>query len=72
VEWVPRARDGADLPAARRLPEPASYPVIDEGVTLDFEFRVVAPGFFSLELAPLTAGRAAPAATVVPIRVRSP
>jgi FtsP/CotA-like multicopper oxidase with cupredoxin domain len=71
VEWLPLARDGADLAPVLRRPEPASYPVIDEGVTLDYEFRVPSPGLFTLELAPFTPRGPQPA-TVVPIRVRSP
>jgi FtsP/CotA-like multicopper oxidase with cupredoxin domain len=73
VEWRPLARDGADLAPSLRRPEPASYPVIDEGVTLDFEFRAPSPGAFTLELAPITpqTGRLQPP-TVVSIRVRSP
>lgn len=73
IEWRPLARDGADLEPWLRRPEPASYRLIDEGVTLDYEFRAPSPGLFALEVAPLTpqSGRLQPA-TVVPIRVRSP
>jgi FtsP/CotA-like multicopper oxidase with cupredoxin domain len=70
VEWLPLARDGADLAPGLRRPEPASYPVIDEGVTLDYEFRSATPGVFTLEIAPLTPGRGPQPPTVVPIRVR--
>ena len=70
IQWVPVARDGADLAPALRRPELASYPVIDEGVTLDYELRAERAGLLALELTPVSPGRGPQPSTVVPIRVR--
>jgi FtsP/CotA-like multicopper oxidase with cupredoxin domain len=47
--WTPLAKDGADLPASRRMPRPARQR-ISIGETADFEFTPGLPGPMRLEM----------------------
>lgn len=65
VSWRPIAVDGADLPAQRRLPEPAVR-TLTIGKTLDFEFTPTAPVELILVV---RRGVAGPVLGTLPIRV---
>lgn len=49
LAWTSVAKDGADLPAARRLTEPADW-TADPGETRDVLIRAAAPGMLHLEV----------------------
>jgi FtsP/CotA-like multicopper oxidase with cupredoxin domain len=49
VTWRPVAKDGADLPAARRVVRPARQPLAI-GETMDVEFFPTRPGDYRLEM----------------------
>lgn len=49
VSWLPIAKDGADLPAARRIERPARQ-TIGVGETYDFQFTPAAPGTLRMEV----------------------
>lgn len=49
LTWTPIAKDGADLPAARRREEPATWHA-DPGETRDVLVRAAAPGMLHLEV----------------------
>jgi hypothetical protein len=49
LRWQPRAKDGADLPAAMRTPRIARQ-IIGMGETYDFEFTPAARGQLRLEV----------------------
>lgn len=48
VDWLPLAKDGADLPASLRVAQPAKVRVFP-GETYDFEFQPAKPGEIRLE-----------------------
>jgi FtsP/CotA-like multicopper oxidase with cupredoxin domain len=49
ASWTPVAKDGADLPPARRTPRPARQ-AIGVGETYDFAFTPSAPGILRIEV----------------------
>jgi FtsP/CotA-like multicopper oxidase with cupredoxin domain len=67
VQWRARAKDGADLPDALRVMQPAMQ-LVAVGETYDFEFTASAPGVYELNVAsvlpPMVRG------TVLPWRQR--
>ena len=50
VQWRARAKDGADLPDALRVMQPAAQ-VVSVGETYDFEFTPPGPGEYELQVA---------------------
>jgi len=50
VQWRARAKDGADLPDALRVMQPATQ-LVSVGETYDFEFTPPAPGQYELRVA---------------------
>ncbi len=50
VGWQARAEDGADLPQAQRVPQPATQ-LVAVGETFDFEFTPPGPGEYELSAA---------------------
>lgn len=50
VEWKARAEDGADLPQAQRVMQPAAQ-LVAVGKTYDFEFTPPGPGEYELSAA---------------------
>ena len=52
VQWRALAKDGADLPPALRVLQPATR-IMTVGETWDFEFLPPGPGGYDLEVAPL-------------------
>jgi FtsP/CotA-like multicopper oxidase with cupredoxin domain len=49
MTWRPLAKDGADIPAVRRVPRPARQP-LSIGETVDVEFFPTRPGDYALEV----------------------
>ncbi len=54
VQWRSRAKDGADLPEALRLMQPATQ-LVSVGETYDFEFTPAGPGVYELTAASVLA-----------------
>ena len=69
--WRVVARDGRDLPSDQATPQLARENTAS-GVTRDFEFTPISPGFYSLAVAAVLQARPTGKVTTVPIRVRAP
>jgi manganese oxidase len=65
VQWLPIAKDGADLPVTARAPRPAQQ-IVAMGETYDFEYTPARPGRLRLEVLSRAGGALLLA---VPIRV---
>jgi len=48
--WIPIAKDGAELPVALRIAQPAAAQIVSVGETFDFLWTPKVPGPYSLEM----------------------